>query len=138
MKIGFTGTQRGMTYNQKETFNEKILQFDMYTGGVIFHHGDCIGADEQAHEIAIKNGCYIIIHPPYLKIKRAFCEGELRAPLPYLDRNKKIVDETSLLIACPGEDIEQLRSGTWSTIRYARKIKKKVWIIYPDGRLQDG
>jgi len=43
------------------------------------------------------------------------------------------VDETEWLWAIPGEFKEVLRSGTWSTIRYARKKGKKVLIIWPDG-----
>ncbi|MBA3354736.1 MAG: hypothetical protein H0U18_02115 [Pyrinomonadaceae bacterium] len=30
---------------------------------------------------------------------------------------------------------EQLRSGTWSTIRKARKARKQVTIVWPDGKV---
>jgi len=45
---GFTGTKNGMTDKQKKTL-KKILE----TSGnnFIMHHGDCIGADEEAHNI---------------------------------------------------------------------------------------
>ena len=62
-------------------------------------------------------------------------EVYMRKPKPYLERNKDIVDETGLLIATPkGEEI--VRSGTWSTIRYARKNHKKIIIIMPNGNLR--
>jgi len=60
---------------------------------------------------------------------------EFREPKPPLVRNRDIVDECDLLVACPGSDHEELRSGTWACIRYARKVKRKTIIIWPDGTL---
>ena len=54
---------------------------------------------------------------------------------PYLDRNKDIVLETQTLVATPAETTEQLRSGTWSTVRYARKLKRPAVLILPDGTI---
>lgn len=54
-------------------------------------------------------------------------------PEDLLARNRDIVDETEILIACPGHMHEELRSGTWSTIRYAVKIQRPHIIIWPDG-----
>jgi hypothetical protein len=48
-------------------------------------------------------------------------------------RNHDIVDETELLIACPGELAEAVRSGTWATVRYARKLGRPIVIFWPDG-----
>lgn len=53
---------------------------------------------------------------------------------PPLVRNHDIVDSTELLIACPKEQVEVLRSGTWATIRYARKKEITVWLIDPEGQ----
>ena|SRR5882724_12210557 len=133
IRIGFTGTQQGMSKEQKE-FLEYILSetAKVYKYGE-FHHGDCTGADSEAHDIAEK---YLkcVIHPPDIMAKRAFKKAEdIRKTKPYLDRNKDIVNETEQLIATPKEFEERLRSGTWSTIRYARKLKKRITIIYPNG-----
>jgi hypothetical protein len=46
-----------------------------------------------------------------------------------LTRNRDIVDTASMLIAAPEGNAERLRSGTWATVRYARKAKKKVIIL---------
>lgn len=130
MEIGFTGTQRGMTYEQGDAVRI-ILKLNNCAA---FHHGDCVGADAQAHDIARRFGCRVILHPPVNDAKRAFRHGdEARPQKDYLDRNKDIVNETELLIATPGEDDEQLRSGTWSTVRYARKLKRRIIIVFPDG-----
>ena len=129
MKIGFTGTQRGMTINQK---NELINYFKLHRI-TFFHHGDCIGADAQAHEIARNFNIDIMIHPPKNKFKRSFCKNyyNLYKPKEYIARNHDIVNNTDVLIACPKSVIEELRSGTWSTVRYARKKGKPVIIFNP-------
>lgn len=81
-------------------------------------------------------GFRIVGHPPIVTSKRAFFQcDELRDPLPYLARNHKIVDAVQEMLACPGEVMEQLRSGTWATIRYARRVGKPVHVILPDGRV---
>lgn len=128
-KLGFTGTQRGITTAQSKRLR-KILDKDE---GEEFHHGDCIGADENANDLAWIRNYKMVIHPPNNRSKRAFCIGEYWPQKSYLERNRDIVNATDLLIACPGEKEEQLRSGTWSTIRYADRLKKPIIILYPDG-----
>jgi predicted Rossmann fold nucleotide-binding protein DprA/Smf involved in DNA uptake len=58
----------------------------------------------------------------------------LREPLPYLERNHAIVNESDFLIAAP-DGPETLRSGTWATVRYARKVGKRVLVIMPNGEI---
>lgn len=50
---------------------------------------------------------------------------------PYLERNKHIVDNCEMMIACPKEPEHTVRSGTWSTIRYAWKTHRKITIVPP-------
>jgi hypothetical protein len=98
------------------------------------HHGDCIGADADAHKLARACSARIVLHPPRLDRHRAWCHGDLvRDSYDYLTRNKHIVDDTSGLIATPKSAVEMTRSGTWSTVRYARKLNRPVWIVFPDG-----
>lgn len=136
MKVGFTGNQHGMTDAQKEWIRNA---FSKIRGPWEFHHGDCIGSDAEAHDIALEFGAKIVLHPPWVPYKRAFKEGwwQLRPKRNYLDRNKDIVNESSVLIGMPREDEEQLRSGTWSTIRYARNRLLPVRIISPSGKRLD-
>jgi hypothetical protein len=128
MKIGFTGTQIGMSLHQKEQFVLGMLDLNPTE----FHHGDCIGADAEAHDIVREffPDVKIVAHPPEFSGKRAFkkCD-EYRMPLPYLVRNHIIVDETDFLFGSPKDDIEELRSGTWATIRYSRKLNKQQRIL---------
>lgn len=129
--VAFTGTQRGMTAEQFDRFCSAltldVMAFDW------FHHGDCIGADAQAHAAVRRLTTRIHVHPCNIPSKRAFCVGDAASPVaPPLDRNRVMVDLSAALIATPGQMVEELRSGTWSTIRYARK-RIPVHIIWPDG-----
>lgn len=132
MKIGFTGTKDGMTDAQK-------LKFDLFITSLSpteFHHGSCVGADDEAGIIVKKNkpNCQIVLHPPIKTTLKADSYFDVsREPKDYLVRNKDIVNESDVLIATPKEHNEQLRSGTWSTIRYAQKINKPLICIFPDG-----
>lgn len=128
MKIGFTGTQKGMSQRQREGLTRLVLSLRI----IEFHHGGCIGADSQAHDIVrnMSQGTRVVVHPPSNPYKRAFKEGDIvRDELPYLERNIKIVQETRLLIAAPSSLQEELRSGTWATIRYARKMGQPLLIL---------
>jgi hypothetical protein len=136
MQVGFTGTQRGMTEAQKAHLQIVLCGFGR--GGEL-HHGDCIGADSEAHDVADACGYCIILHPPSNPYKRAWREVPrhlMRPELPYITRNHRIVNETEWLIATPSEFEEQLRSGTWSTVRYARRQRRKICLILPDGRVR--
>ena len=135
MKVGFTGTRLGMSRVQNTIFTGTLLMAKI---GELpeFHHGDCIGADAQAHLIALKLGFIIHIHPPSNPKQRAFCTAHHdMTPKPYIERNHNIVDAVELMIATPDEAIEQLRSGTWATIRYAWKRNRKIIIIGPNGEM---
>lgn len=127
--LGFTGTKDGMTRAQYKVASVHLMQ----RWGEL-HHGDCVGADKQAHLSVIGTCTRVVIHPadvpPHL---RAGCIGhEVRDPKPPLERNRDIVDETACLLAAP-DGPERLRSGTWATVRYALKTGKPVTIIMPDG-----
>lgn len=133
MIVGFTGTQHGMSRPQAATLAAGLRL--LFTAGDEFHHGDCVGADAEAHAIAAGIGFRIVVHPPTNPSKRAWCEGVIRPAKPYLVRNHDIVDETDVLIATPRELTEELRSGTWATIRYARKLMRKLCVVGPDGKV---
>jgi hypothetical protein len=141
MKIGFTGTAKGMTDKQIRILQNQLLIFKPKE----FHHGDCVGADADAHRIALALNILVVVHPPIDDKQRAFCGARgKRGPKvsftelkPYLERNHDIVDACDVLIATPAQRNEVLRSGTWATIRYARKKGKEVIIINPEGRKEN-
>jgi predicted Rossmann fold nucleotide-binding protein DprA/Smf involved in DNA uptake len=129
--FSFTGTRKGMSESQEITLIEliRVNKFD-----TIFH-GDAVGADEQAHKIAVKYGLKVFKRPCKLTSQRAHTtEGIiLEGPVEPLERNKMLVMDSEILIATPADFIEEQRSGTWSTVRFARKQDKHIFIIWPDG-----
>ena len=138
MKIGFTGTRKGLTLDARNSLIVVLTVLRAIDSAYIkIHHGDCVGADEMVHRIAVESDVTVIIHPPLLSRYKAGCKAdEYRTPRPYLERNHDIVDETDILIACPETPFEETRSGTWATVRYARKMKKIILMIYPDGDVE--
>jgi len=58
-------------------------------------------------------------------------DDEVLPPRPYIARDDDIIAASSTIIATPGEAAEVLRSGTWTTIRHARKAGKDVRIVTP-------
>ena len=140
MKLGFTGTRNGLTVKQAEALYEVFKKYEPTE----FRHGDCVGADGEAADlidILCNGSCKIWMHPPTIPDHRAF---KVNLPnttiLPekdYLPRDYDIVDGSDRLIACPKGKKELVRSGTWTTVRYARKKKKQITIVYPDGTVKE-
>jgi hypothetical protein len=131
MIIGMTGARDGMTEEQKKTFARGIAHFKATT----LHHGDCIGADADAHDIASAEGLSITIHPPEDDKLRAFKreEGDQEhEPLGYFVRNRNIVNDSEILIGFPKTYFET-KGGTWYTINYGKRQGKPVYVVLPDG-----
>jgi predicted Rossmann fold nucleotide-binding protein DprA/Smf involved in DNA uptake len=138
-EVGFTGTRDNLTTFQEKRLLELFVFLHAH-GLLTFHHGDCVGADATAHELACRAGFrHIVVHPPTDTKLRAYCDMKglatgvsitIRETKPYLTRNRDIVSETAILVAAPkGEEV--LRSGTWSTIRYAMQQDRHIYIIHP-------
>lgn len=149
VRIGFTGTQEGMTVKQRLAFITALMaevQLKLDRAANVgapwfeFHHGDCIGADEEAHTIVRSiYGTYaqIHIHPPEIQTKRAHLKADVPyAPQDYLVRNKEIVICSEFIFAAPMQNQDVQRSGTWSTIRYAHKQKTPCAIILNNGTIR--
>lgn len=132
MNIGFTGTRKGMTPAQRRSVIEVMQRIS--PAPVEAHHGACVGADAEFHRICWKLGVGVVLHPSDVVGWSAICEGYVlrHEPRPPLKRNRDIVDEVELLIAAPG-GAEVRRSGTWSTIRYAKSVGVRVILVLPDG-----
>ena len=130
--VGFTGTQTGMTAEQKAELEGHLRGWLLAGYWVEFHHGDCVGADAEAAEIARELGCWVVGHPPSDPKKRAFFKSdEERKPRPYLARNHDIVDQSEVVYAAPRSRIEQYRgSGTWATVRYAKAWSKPLVMLF--------
>jgi hypothetical protein len=110
MKIGFTGTREGLSLTQRFALRATLTLLTPQ-GANEFHYGTHknvpLLADDEAADIADVFGYA-------LKPHEASSGTELR-------RNAEIVGAVELLVAAPLTNAEQLRSGTWATVRYARK-----------------
>lgn len=135
-RIGFTGTQQGLTDKQE-------VSLIKYLTGLLpfaeFHHGDCIGADAQAASIVrgLSDGILIVAWPCDIEEKRAYFDSDVihdvKKPLV---RNHDIVDSVDRLIVCP-KGPKEVRSGTWATYRYSRGAGMTIsTIIRPDGKVE--
>ena len=66
IKIGLAGNTKGMTEEQKSALKMLITKYRQKYKKIEFHHGDCIGTDEQAHLLLLEYSLIDIveIHPP--------------------------------------------------------------------------
>lgn len=143
MRVGFTGIREDLPFDQGQEL-WRLIQSIGQAGPTDepheLHHGVCVGADKQAHEYAKAEGWRIVGHPPIIETWMAASIwnelDEIREAKQYLIRNADIVDETDILIACPRNQLQEWRSGTWATIRYARTLKRPIVKIYGNGTIQ--
>lgn len=130
MILGFTGTQKGMTPLQRDKVIELLSVFQPDE----VHHGNCIGADEEMIQLCYIREIRTVAHPGDTPDKQTKLASNVTlAPKLNLLRDDDIAKVSQVLFVAPKEFEEVLRSGTWATYRYAKKYKKLILIIYPDG-----
>lgn len=138
LKIGFTGTRTGMTRQQEHCLKSELIHLQHMTkwDAFEFHHGDCIGADKEARNIAFLLKFKIHCHPPSDPSFQAFTESDVDyPPIPYKDRNRRIVFLTDYLFVAPKEYPLRESGGTYYTFNHAKQqgSYKKTFLIKPDG-----
>lgn len=137
MKVSFTGSQSGMILAQRG----HLLQQLKTLRPSAFIHGGCVGADDEADELAAYLGIPRFVFGSS-NVLKSVSETTMLARVgsavvfigprvPPLQRNPKIVDAGDLLIAAPKERAEVLRSGTWTTVRLARRAGKQIVLLLP-------
>jgi hypothetical protein len=140
--LGFTGTRKGLSTAQRDALRLLLAT----EGPREFHHGACRGADEEAVELAddaLGDAVVIVAHPqsfwPRLVSKIALnLSVSHRLRLPPRERNARIVAAVGKLVACPWapEDADW-KSGTWATVRIARRAGVPVVVVNRDGSLTE-
>ena len=138
ISLAFTGTQLGMTSQQRMAVYQYLLSWKPKLQSI--HHGGCVGADEEFHELVWDAGLIhlVEVHPCTIIRKRAILikideVQDIHPAEEPLDRNHTMVDRATHLLATPHGYEEVTRSGTWATIRYARKQRLDMTIILPNG-----
>jgi hypothetical protein len=138
LRIGITGTKEGATDAQIAQIS-KLFEalFSSPVPEREVHHGDCVGVDSEVHHYlrgAFGRKVKIVVHPPDNPKHRAYCAGDrTEQELPYLSRNTNIVNQSTVMIVVPRTNKEEIRSGTWSTYRKARKAMVPCFIVFPEG-----
>lgn len=116
MNIGFSGTRSGMSRHQIKMLHAFLRAFGQ---GHTFHYGTHetieLKADAEAAKIAGEYGYELVPH-------HARRGTELK-------RDREQVAVTDFTIAAPLTDVEQPRSGTWTTVRYTRQAFKPVILL---------
>lgn len=132
--LGFSGTKKGMTPEQVRYVLKQLRR-----AGVV-HHGDCVGADAQCDSLCASFNIERCAWPgldSYGKSpSRAMCNAQtIMDPMPYHGRNRLIaLHGVDGLVAAPeGEEERFPHSGTWHTVRWARRYERKLFIVLPDG-----
>lgn len=134
MIVGFTGSRFGMSGDQ----NKRVLGLLECLGSVGRHmsglHGDCVGADEEFNELCTTLEWRTACRPCTFENLRANCADAISKPVRPMERNRALVADADVMIACPPNDEEiKSGSGTWATIRFTRRAEKPLAIVYPNG-----
>ena len=135
MHLMITGTRKGLTEAQFDVIKQFIIEDN---GTEVFHNGDCSGVDQQVtlmfQDIAPE--VWVVCHPAIRVGTRAYGEyDEIREGKGPLIRDQDMVDEADYLWAAPAFE-EIVRSGTWATVRMARKKGIPITIVMPDGEVR--
>lgn len=132
----FTGSRQGPTEPQRRAFTAWLATAQ--PGRML--NGLAIGCDEWALLAAKDHGwelegypCNIGSQVSTVAVHMVVSHGKYHQSMPPLDRNRLMVGMADRLLAMPAGMEEELRSGTWATIRYARKGQKPITVFWPDG-----
>lgn len=137
MKVTVTATRAGLTAPQRFVARSLVGASAI----TVLIHGAARGGDSILHDIAGLMGVPRDIHPANdvpsnLSALDLTPADTVNDGAPALVRNRTMVDKGEVLWAFPRLYVEERRSGTWAAIRYARKVGKPIWLVWPDGRLE--
>lgn len=131
--VGFTGTR---SLNPMEDIGRLMMILEALPTGTAIVTGACIGVDSfiasQAHNFGLS--VHTVVPADRSRVDRRWrdhCDTfeEMASGTDYRARNVRIVELSTRVIAVPdhAEDApESRRSGTWMTVRIARKAGKPV------------
>lgn len=130
-RIGFTGTrdlQLISDERKKGIINFFIDLLDKHVDrDITIIHGGARGVDTYIHDIALVHDLNVEIYPAHNSPLANEEKYVMALPKNPLSRNKDIVDNSDLIVAVPIDpENEELRSGTWATVRYARKLNREI------------
>ena len=156
--IAFTGTRAGMTHQQKEEVADLLVELTGLTASIgtvrveamEFDHGACDGSDRDFHSIVtyyrrdLNRQSVIHMHPAFPDqrdwARQYQSVNDVIHPIDLQPtrRTRHMINKAQTVIACPRTKDEEWRgSGTWAGIRYARKLRRHLIIVWPDGTTKE-
>lgn len=133
LEWGFTGTRAGMKVAQLMRVQTILKRGKPH----IVRHGCAFGADTEFHAVWREHSNQFADVWPASEDRAALFRDQqnvfVQPVMPPLMRNEEIVKRDALLIAAPHTSREELRSGTWTTIRCARNLNRPIIILWPSG-----
>ncbi len=146
MNIGITGSRTLSGDQEHGIVADAIYRLDKNRDVLV--HGGCTGVDTFAGWCGLARGHRVVTILPanprhtaavWLQDQTADRAATVRympaSKTPYRDRNQAIVDDADRLLAFPRypeHHPQSKHSGTWQTIRLARKAGKPVEILMLD------
>lgn len=122
-----------ITKKQLEAFREFLTTFNKEKNTIILGGDD---ADYDIYLALLGSGFKVKIYPHSGNAKELdkYNGAEIVShSLPLRDRNKKMIDDCSILIGIPQTFNEFEDSPAWKTIRYAMSTDKETYVISPNG-----
>lgn len=137
MIVAFTGTRFALTLKQTRALKSLLDQLGLNEQDTVLH-GCCTGADTEFHKMCREKKVRIIGYPAYTEQEKLADECDSRHGISYdpLVRNRQMVNGADLVIGAPNTMKDQIRSGTWMTLRHCKKRRKNHHIVYPDGQVE--
>jgi len=142
----FTGTRKPVTDEQLDQMYTIMRRLKDQHGYNRIFHGCAKESDRRAHLMAVALGLDRELYPSndeqetWASSQRSGGTTIIYPMRPPLDRNHYMLDRAGTntrLIAVPHLSVEEIRSGTWATVRYARMLKRRITILWPDGRVEE-
>lgn len=139
--LGISGSRNGCSQVQYDA----VWDFLRVASQKAYHTlntGCCLGVDELVTVLAYYDyKMKIIAFPPrvetYLSRITLDLADDAHDPEDYLIRNGNIVRNSELMLFVP-KNFHDDHSGTWSTMRYAGRLSKKMKIFWPSGEISEG
>lgn len=138
MILGITGTRTGTTAAQRIAYVALLHRLNP----TVLAHGSCSGADVEAAQIAREElglDLRIVAHPgpegPHRTLSGV--DDETLAPKNHFARNRDIVTACTVLVAFPPCKPLPSQGGTAYTVGFAEGKRKPVYIIWPDGSVEE-
>jgi hypothetical protein len=143
--LAFTGTRRGLTPAQLAALRVVLAEIRFHNS--VVHNGAAEGADEEMLDLLAEGlaGRPTVHLWPCNRERQQWAfewalafskalhpSARVHPTAPPLERNRRMVAAASVVVACP-DGPERLRSGTWSTVRAARRRGREVVLVWPDG-----